>query len=306
VGKGINTTLPDLYPKFQAAGQSKSICESTRPWRHLDLTGRLFAKVKVKARPILGLELDVSGDLSESYREELVDIEINRLRVFSSWARMAFGIESMEALGEDDESWERVQSRMRSQYPTGESFPVAFYRTLTRNETTVMWQHEEWDRIFRLWIISVLKVRGIPLESGESISALEREVYEQLLGIVPSNSISLLFQQLWPNRGAHRFKVPRRYHEYMYLASELYDNMRPYHEQETFFITTTGHMGTTSHTVQADDMAVLFAGCNLPMIIRPDGNHYRLISPAYIHGIMQGEAWPKDVSVETLEKFTLK
>jgi hypothetical protein len=41
------------------------------------------------------------------------------------------------------------------------------------------------------------------------------------------------------------------------------------------------------------------------MIIRPDGNHYRLISPAYIYGIMQGEAWPEDVSVERMEKFTL-
>jgi hypothetical protein len=158
----------------------------------------------------------------------------------------------MEALSDDgdEELWERALSGARSQYPNGESCLVAFYRTLTRNETTMTWQHEEWNCIFQVWIASVLQVRGIPLDTGDlysilsSISALEREKYELLLDIVPSNSVRSFFQQLWAGNSAHSFKVPEGYYEDMKLASEFYDKMKQKHEQETFFITTTGHMGT--------------------------------------------------------------
>lgn len=42
------------------------------------------------------------------------------------------------------------------------------------------------------------------------------------------------------------------------------------------------------------------------MVVRPQGDEYRLICPAYLHGIMHGEAWNAfmDDGVE-LQNFVL-
>lgn len=70
-----------------------------------------------------------------------------------------------------------------------------------------------------------------------------------------------------------------------------------------FFTTLGGYMGSAFHTIQEGDTVAVFAGARHPMIIRPVGEYYHLVGPAYIHGIMYGEAWPEDES--TMQKFTL-
>ena len=70
-----------------------------------------------------------------------------------------------------------------------------------------------------------------------------------------------------------------------------------------FFATSAGYMGSAFHTIQEGDTVAVFAGARHPMIIRPVEEYYHLVGPAYIHGIMYGEAWPEDES--TLRKFTL-
>jgi hypothetical protein len=39
------------------------------------------------------------------------------------------------------------------------------------------------------------------------------------------------------------------------------------------------------------------------MVVRPKNGKYTLVGPAYVHGIMNGEAWSNDEY--GLEKFTL-
>jgi len=70
-----------------------------------------------------------------------------------------------------------------------------------------------------------------------------------------------------------------------------------------FFTTSAGYMGSGFHAIQEGDTVALFAGARHPMIIRRVGEYHRLVGPAYIHGIMYGEAWPKDE--RSLSKFTL-
>jgi hypothetical protein len=45
------------------------------------------------------------------------------------------------------------------------------------------------------------------------------------------------------------------------------------------------------------DLVALIAGVDIPMILRKEGSSYRSKSPAYIHGMMYGEIWPKDENV---------
>ncbi len=63
----------------------------------------------------------------------------------------------------------------------------------------------------------------------------------------------------------------------------------------TFFTTEKGYMGTGSDMTQAGDQVALISGMRFPMIIRrnSDGT-YRLVCPAYVHGVMNGEKWPED------------
>jgi len=58
-------------------------------------------------------------------------------------------------------------------------------------------------------------------------------------------------------------------------------------------ITSEGYMGTTPPMAKVGDRIVLVAGLSLPMIVRREGEGDRLIGPAYIHGIMDGERWPE-------------
>lgn len=65
----------------------------------------------------------------------------------------------------------------------------------------------------------------------------------------------------------------------------------------TFFKTDSGVFGAGAHAIAAGDKIALISGFGIPMVIRPVlGDHYRLITPAYICGAMQGEAWPSDLS----------
>jgi hypothetical protein len=47
--------------------------------------------------------------------------------------------------------------------------------------------------------------------------------------------------------------------------------------------------------LQKDDLIVLWQGCPSPMVVRklPDAeeDRYRLHGPAYVDGVMMGEAW---------------
>jgi hypothetical protein len=63
----------------------------------------------------------------------------------------------------------------------------------------------------------------------------------------------------------------------------------------TFFITRTGYMGFAPPLIASDDLIVLFSGLEYPMIVRRAvDDAYRLIGPAWIDGMMEGELWPED------------
>ncbi|OTA30579.1 hypothetical protein BTJ68_12405 [Hortaea werneckii EXF-2000] len=61
------------------------------------------------------------------------------------------------------------------------------------------------------------------------------------------------------------------------------------------FLTLSGQPGNAITGVQAGDLVALFPGCRIPFIIRPaedvaEQKSFRLISPCYIQGAMNGEA----------------
>lgn len=72
---------------------------------------------------------------------------------------------------------------------------------------------------------------------------------------------------------------------------------------KVLFITQMGYVGTAPELAQVGDIVVLFAGMKVPHVVRKKGDSYAYVGPAYVHGIMDGEAWKEDPA--SLEEFTL-
>ncbi|RYP83369.1 hypothetical protein DL769_001393 [Monosporascus sp. CRB-8-3] len=69
------------------------------------------------------------------------------------------------------------------------------------------------------------------------------------------------------------------------------------------FILDSGYLGLAYHNCQAGDRVVLLAGLDCPVLLRPEGDAFRIVAPAHIHGAMHGEMWPEDES--ELQQITL-
>ena len=59
--------------------------------------------------------------------------------------------------------------------------------------------------------------------------------------------------------------------------------------KDTIFETDEDLLGTSSSLVQPGDQVVIFFGGNMPFILRPVGNRWRLVGTCFVYGIMQGE-----------------
>jgi hypothetical protein len=86
-------------------------------------------------------------------------------------------------------------------------------------------------------------------------------------------------------------------------VSGILNNVRP--SDCVLFLTETNCIGITAGYAEQGDTIALLAGSDRPVILRQDEAHWRCIGSSYVHGIMGGEAWPRDRPVEDLESFVL-
>ena len=66
-------------------------------------------------------------------------------------------------------------------------------------------------------------------------------------------------------------------------------------EQE-LCITENGYMALVSEETQLGDRIAWLSGGSLPLVLRPLGIYYMVVEPCYVHGIMDGEAFPETES----------
>ena len=55
------------------------------------------------------------------------------------------------------------------------------------------------------------------------------------------------------------------------------------------FFTKQGRFGLGPFILQEDDICCVFPGAVVPFVLRKDGNRYKLLGEAYLHGVMKGE-----------------
>jgi hypothetical protein len=83
-------------------------------------------------------------------------------------------------------------------------------------------------------------------------------------------------------------------------VAEFHDILWAFQRGKTFFITKEGWIGTAEGTIREGDLIVLVAGLEMPLVLSPVGENYRLVGHGYVHGLMDGEQWP-----ETLDQLKL-
>jgi hypothetical protein len=71
----------------------------------------------------------------------------------------------------------------------------------------------------------------------------------------------------------------------IYQIVHLYNAFR-----RQLFVTSEGNMGLGPLSMRADDLVVILRGGYVPFVLRKIGNFYQFKGPAYVHGIMDGEA----------------
>ena len=49
-------------------------------------------------------------------------------------------------------------------------------------------------------------------------------------------------------------------------------------------------MGVGGPEIREGDMICIFLGCNFPVVIRPNGNHYIFIGAVYVDNLIDGKA----------------
>jgi hypothetical protein len=65
-------------------------------------------------------------------------------------------------------------------------------------------------------------------------------------------------------------------------------------------------MGTAPASADLGDQVVIFSGAKQPTIVRPTGDTYRVLGPAYVSGISFGQAWDSMWSPESgLSEFII-
>jgi hypothetical protein len=86
------------------------------------------------------------------------------------------------------------------------------------------------------------------------------------------------------------YKRPGRFVEKNIVL--FHTTVRKLLDRKIMFRSQNGEFGIGCRSLRKGDSIALFAGCNLPMIIRRDAQHWRFVSPTYLHKAMRDSpAW---------------
>lgn len=288
---GLPSWVPDWsnnYPSFPiggtgfAAAQSYPARFSFDDLTHLTLYGVVIDKICDVAHQ--------STLTSYEMRDETF------IALEKSTANLLSAIQLVSAYQE----WIKLARTFQS-YPTGEPVEDALCRTLICNgrgiireeleETSVMF------RSFREWIVMIMANNpgegvGIPflcatMETWSNTQTV-KQYHERDLGLDTN-----------PETAPEEVTIIRAIQSSD--ACHFHALAGTYSAQRIFSTTRGGRFGLVPLGVRPGDDVVLVSGSDVPFIVRREGPTWRLLGAAYVHGVMLGEAWPRNAR---LDNFT--
>jgi hypothetical protein len=288
--------LPSWVPDWSDTAHSNSIytelvcaAKTSRPVFSFESSNRLV---------LSGVVLDTLENVALSSSMNTADFDTEEWMLSDrSTAGPVILIAAIQTLRE----WIRV-GRQLQVYATGERPQDAFCLTITQNGT--LGDSEEYQNpalyleCFDLWF-SIMNADDPVSGSG----------MDHLLTMVETHEKYALLLDVWKEQLGYNKSLADDVDEVKICAAMNLYGPAGLHMvalantyNRTFFI-TKGYMGIGPRSVQSGDSVAIFSGLKLPFIIRPHQESYRMIGPAYIHGIMHGERWPGDPS--RLEYITI-
>jgi hypothetical protein len=174
-------------------------------------------------------------------------------------------------------NWERIaQVGSRGRYITGERRFNAYWQTLCAGRVPLGFASVFNDHRFKYYVVCRsmrhlvrFVVRVLP--RSENNSWYNRFFYS-------------LFLCTWRTLGLTPSKIQRLGFP---PESRLSNHRR-------MIRTKKGYIGLAPRYTRVGDHIGVFAGGEMPLVVRKDGAHFLLVGESYVHGIMNGEAWVDD------------
>ncbi|KAK0303159.1 hypothetical protein LTR01_008305 [Friedmanniomyces endolithicus] len=168
--------------------------------------------------------------------------------------------EYAQALTERDEM---VMARDSTSYPTGEPLLIAYRKTLSAG--SLLLNEEDATEVFTEWR-KLFKPARLMSKLGSSIGASGGLAVMNLIvgGQTVSRNSDVFFAMIevaWGRRLSW---------------------------------TENGYLALLPEEAVEGDLIVVLRGGRLPFVVRPQAHGFRLIGPAYVHGIMNGEAYDEE------------
>lgn len=193
-----------------------------------------------------------------------------------------------------------VTSRSIECYPADEAPKAAFYKIMTQ---PVRSGSQNWPMptvptctmdTFEQWMY----VMTLDLEKDhnyvqDSIADIESD---PISSAIVSDYIRLFGCSQDPRQWSAELQIRLLLRARNHALSTLQHDISLLSYQRTFFTTKDNYMGVGPRRMISTDRIALIAGLQLPFIVRKSGDAYNLIGPAYVHGIMKGERWDKELA----------
>lgn len=171
------------------------------------------------------------------------------------------------------------------------------------------YNHLECTRLWRQWTDLAFSLQSYP--TGESIT----DVLLHTLCWDNNTNFKRLAQDEYRKNFEAWLNILQSSNPLEAVAEDLFEDEIAYsytHRAE-FLIwgrclstTVNSHLALVPMSASTDDQIVVLSGGKLPFVLRAMGSTSKIIGPCYVHGIMDGEAFPKEEAAEDLEWFTLR
>ncbi|KAK5690904.1 hypothetical protein LTR97_012067 [Elasticomyces elasticus] len=168
-----------------------------------------------------------------------------------------------QALTERDQM---VMMRKHITYPTGEPLLIAYRKALTAG--SVVLEDEDAERVFAEWRRLLMPAQ---------MMARVRKT----LGNFRSSGVSTIAGLIIGNQ-----TVTRETRVFFAMTEVSYGRRLSW--------TSKGFLALLPEATIEGDLIVILRGGRLPFVVRPVEHGHRLIGPAYVHGIMNGEAYDEE------------
>ncbi|KAH8645843.1 heterokaryon incompatibility protein-domain-containing protein [Xylariales sp. PMI_506] len=192
------------------------------------------------------------------------DVETSTTSFFSTVSIIAKVYASVGSYFETLAKWEYLAlDKKRDPYPTGEPANVVFASTMCfgnmrGGSVSTLKQFERWRTTLR-WPKKLMVLRYF----GAHYLGAVYTILLAILGILTSKA-----------RGDRTFSTATELTLYRRLAR-----------------TRRGYLAVVPASSGYGDSVALFEGCKMPLVLRAKGKQWETVGPAYVHGVMHGEAW---------------